>query len=86
MLNQRLNILYHLTGTPSTQRSYTLSMNIQELRRVITSRYKYVSATDVNDENVIFTFQVNDQKELFLISHLLLTSGLNILSFIEVYN
>ena len=84
ILNQSLNILHHLTGSPSIQRSYFLVTSLEEISSIITEKYKFIRSEDVIYSNMIYFFQITENGDLFMILKLLLPNKLRIIDFIEI--
>ena len=82
-VEKRIDLLRQLTGTPKSTRSYLLSMSLPEIKQVITHSFPSVRPSEIKDPNILYSFQVIEGGELFLILKVLIQNELKIQYFVK---
>ena len=85
-LGTRLELLMKLTEKPTSNRSYMLLMNLPEIKHVIISAYPRIRIGDINDNNILYSFQVSQEGQIYFILQVLLPNSLRIKNFVNVIN
>ena len=75
--------LHRLTGTPTSSRSYLLSISLGEIGKLVTSLFPDVRPVDIHDRNVLYSFQTDGEHQMFLILKILLPNKLKIKQFVK---
>ena len=72
-----------MTGTPTSSRSYLLSISLAEIGKLVTSLFPDVRPVDIHDRNVLYSFQTDGEHQMFLILKILLPNKLKIKQFVK---
>ena len=82
-VGKRIDLLHRLTGAPTSTRSYLLSMSLSEIREVVISSLRDVRPSEINDPNILYSFQAVKGGKLYLILKILLRNKLTIKYFVK---